>query len=115
MKILALAALAATLALAGCNATDPTIQADIDTAFTAICAYVPALLPIEPSLNADLRNDISQAQVVCAAGSPTSPAAAGVDILSIYLALETYFAKSAPASKPMLHRIDAKLKAHGLK
>ncbi len=118
MKLFALAAVAATasLGLAGCNTSvDPTVQTDINNAFTAICAYVPALSPLEPTLNADLQNDFAQAQVVCAAGSPTSPLAAGVDILAVYMALEPYFAKAVPASKVELRKIDLKLKAHGLR
>jgi hypothetical protein len=118
MKTYALAAVAATasLALAGCNTSvNSTTQADINSAFTAICEYVPALAPLAPGLNAYLQNDITQAQTICAAGSPTSPVAAGIDILSIYLALEPYFAKAAPQSKATLHAIDMKLKAHGLR
>jgi hypothetical protein len=118
MRIYALAAFAATasLALAGCNTSvSSTTQADINAALTAICDYVPALAPLKPSLNADLQNDITQAQVICAGGSPTNPVAAGIDIVAIYEALEPYFAKAAPQSKATLHRIDAKLKARGLR
>ena len=114
MKLAILSAAALAVVVSGCN-TSATTDADIDQAFTAICSYVPAMGPVVAQLNAQLQNDYATAQTICAAGSPTSPVAAGVDILSIYLALEPYFAKMAtPLQKAQIHKFNAALHERGL-
>ena len=82
--------------LAGCQSNGqlpPSASADISTLYTELCAGLPALGPISGTLNAQLRNDYAQAVTICAAGSPTNPVVAGLDIIAIDAALAPYFAK----------------------
>lgn len=109
-----LGALAVAGTLAGCNQV--ATQVDIDQAFNAICAYVPALEPVSAKFNGQLQNDYLQAQVICNSGSPTNAASLGVDILAVYLALEPYFSsvKVTPATQTAHQQFNAELRARGL-
>jgi hypothetical protein len=86
----------AAACLAGCQSNgqlSPTVSADVNTVYTDLCAALPALGPISGTLNGQLQNDYAQAVKICAAGSPTNPIVAGLDILAIDAALAPYFAK----------------------
>ncbi len=85
-------------ALAGCTSTGqltPTASAAVTTAYTNVCAALPALGPVSATMNADARNAYAQAQTICAAGAPTNAIAAGVDILALENALLPYFTKAS--------------------
>ena len=84
--------------LAACTSTGqltPAATADIDAAYTNVCAALPALGPVSATMNADAKNAYAQAQTICAAGAPTNAIAAGVDILAIENALLPYFKRAA--------------------
>ncbi len=92
--IVVLALVAASLG--GCQSNgqhSPSASADVCVLYTELCAGLPALGPISGTLNAQLRNDYAQAVTICAAGSPTNPVVAGLDVISIDAALAPYFAK----------------------
>ena len=106
------------LTLAGCNASDPAVQAEVQQAFTTMCAYLPALSPVIGKMNAQVQADFATGETICAAGAPTNPAVAGMDVLSVYLALAPYFAdvrvKATPAMKANVRAVNAELKHRGL-
>ena len=84
-------------ALAGCTSAGqltPTASAAITTAYNNVCAALPALGPVSPTMNADAKNAYAQAQTICAAGAPTNAISAGVDILAVENALLPYFKKA---------------------
>jgi len=92
--IILLAVVAASLS--GCQSNgqlSPSASVDVSTLYAELCAGLPALGPISGTLNAQLRNDYAQAVTICAAGSPTNPVVAGLDIIAIDAALAPYFAK----------------------
>ena len=84
-------------ALAGCTSAGqltPAAQADINAAYSNVCAALPALGPVSATMNADARNAYAQAQTICASGAPTNAVTAGIDILAIENALLPYFHKA---------------------
>ena len=90
------------IALAGCTSTGqltPTASAAITTAYNDVCNALPALGPASATMNADAKNAYTQAQTICAAGTPTNAIAAGIDILAVENALLPYF-KRATALAP---------------
>lgn len=82
------------IALAGCTSTGqltPTASAAITAAYNDVCNALPALGPASATMNADAKNAYTQAQTICAAGTPTNAIAAGIDILAVENALLPYF------------------------
>jgi hypothetical protein len=93
--IMSLAALlmgqAAPTSCNGGGQISPATQQSVDAAYNVVCGYLPALEPISAVMDAKAQNALAQAKLICAAGSPTNPVAAGVDILALYVALSPYF------------------------
>ena len=116
MKAIVIGALAlAAVPLAGCNGTlDPATQADVNTAFTTLCASLPVIQPVSTKLNATIQADYATAQQICAMGSPTNAVTAGLDVLAVYEALQPYFTKAtalAPEARHSMQRINADISA----
>jgi hypothetical protein len=94
MKVYAIgvaSVLAAATGLGGCTPGDLQSQAGLDQDFSTMCSYLPAIGPVVTKLNLEIKKNYATAKTVCAAGTPTNPAIAGIDILSVYSALAPYF------------------------
>ena len=84
--------------LAGCTSArqlTPTASTAINTAYNDVCNALPALGPASATMNANAKNAYTQAQTICAAGTPTNAIAAGVDILAVENSLLPYFNKAS--------------------
>lgn len=115
MKAYAFAAVAALYAasLAGCASTstlDPTVSADITTAYNAMCSPTGIVASAAPfaAANSNIAKYLSEAQAICANGAPTNEIVAGFDIFDVYLDLS----QALNAKSSIAHAKALKAKAH---
>src|SRR5579863_2431688 len=92
-----LCASALAIGLAGCNTTgtlSPTAQAVVQVAYTAVCSNEASLIAAaQNSTSQGVQAGLVSMQTLCANPAPTTVAAAGLDIVQVFVVLLPYIQK----------------------
>lgn len=100
------------LGLEGCASTmtlNPTVSADITTAYNAMCGANGVVAAAAPfAANATVAKYLSEAQAICANGAPTNEIVAGFDIFDVYLDLSQAIGNKAGATHAKALKLSAK-------